>query len=340
MVVKVAEKVKIVLQDIAEGFDFNSLPPSWQTLNLTRFSKAKTLYDYQEDALKYAIKILHLYFERAQNYRDDESAETNAHRKQFLLSEYERRGFKPKLLDVKNSRRTRKIYKILSEFFPSEKNTVAFRNLINRMAFWMATGAGKTLVLVKLIGVIKTLIERGEIPPRDILILTHRDDLVEQVRRHIEEFNRDNILKVRAWSLKDYVKVKRGGVLPGGEDFVDIFIYRSDLIGEEEKEKTVDYKFYENGGNWYILLDEAHKGDKDESKRQAYYSLISRNGFLFNFSATFTDPPKTFTPQSTTSTLKNMWRGDKEKIFTFPNRNLQLSGNETNLQPLKNRKSS
>ena len=41
---------------------------------------------------------------------------------------------------------------------------------------------------------------------------------------------------------------------------------------------------------WYILLDEAHKGDKEDSKRQVLYSILSRNGFLFNFSATFTDP--------------------------------------------------
>ncbi|MEA3340575.1 MAG: restriction endonuclease subunit R, partial [Chloroflexota bacterium] len=46
---------------------------------------------------------------------------------------------------------------------------------------------------------------------------------------------------------------------------------------------------YENDGRWYVLLDEAHKGDRDESKRQHIYSILSRRGFLFNFSATFTD---------------------------------------------------
>jgi len=40
----------------------------------------------------------------------------------------------------------------------------------------------------------------------------------------------------------------------------------------------------------YVFLDEAHKGDKEESKRQHIYSILSRNGFLFNSSATFTDP--------------------------------------------------
>ena len=37
-------------------------------------------------------------------------------------------------------------------------------------------------------------------------------------------------------------------------------------------------------------MDEAHKGDREDSKRQVLYSILSRAGFLFNFSATFTDP--------------------------------------------------
>jgi len=56
------------------------------------------------------------------------------------------------------------------------------------------------------------------------------------------------------------------------------------------KKKSLIFKINDNGGRWYILLDEAHKGDKEDSKRQILYSILSRNGFLFNFSATFTDP--------------------------------------------------
>ena len=52
----------------------------------------------------------------------------------------------------------------------------------------------------------------------------------------------------------------------------------------------MNFKNYDNSGKWYILLDGAHKGDREDSKRQILYSILSRNGFLFNFSATFTDP--------------------------------------------------
>jgi len=74
-----------------------------------------------------------------------------------------------------------------------------------------------------------------------------------------------------------------------GQDMT-VFYYRSDNLSDEQKERLIDFHNYENNGKWYLLLDEAHKGDKEDSKRQHIYSILSRAGFLFNFSATFTDP--------------------------------------------------
>ncbi len=58
---------------------------------------------------------------------------------------------------------------------------------------------------------------------------------------------------------------------------------------EESKENLLNYKDYWDNGENYVILDEAHKGNKSESKRQAIFSLLSQKGFLFNFSATFTE---------------------------------------------------
>lgn len=286
----------IILQEIAESIDFNSdLSPSWSTFdNFVSFSKTKKIYDYQEEALKNAIKILQLYFQSIEDCKENEPLGINEKRKSYLLKEYVKRGLDPGLLATKKSK-SRKIYQILSEFFKSEGDTLSYEHFINRMSFWMATGSGKTLVLVKLIEILNTLMKRKEIPPRDILILTCREDLREKMEEYVEEYNDYNALKIRLWSLKDFNRVKYGGVLPKGENSVDVFLYRSDLINDEEKEKFVDFRNYENNGRWYILLDEAHKGDKQESKRQAFYAIISRNGFLFNFSATFTDPRDIYT---------------------------------------------
>ena len=68
-----------------------------------------------------------------------------------------------------------------------------------------------------------------------------------------------------------------------------VFYYRSDNLSDEQKERIIDFRNYDDNGKWYVLLDEAHKGDKEDSKRQHIYSILARNGFLFNFSATFTD---------------------------------------------------
>ncbi|MFA5361599.1 MAG: DEAD/DEAH box helicase family protein, partial [archaeon] len=151
--------------------------------------------------------------------------------------------------------------------------------------------SGKTLIIVKLIDLLGQLIQRKEIPKNDILFLAHRDDLLEQFKNHVNEFNSFNFeTKINLKNLKDYESVKRENSLPFAKNEITVFYYRSDLISDKHKEKIVNFKNYDNNGRWYILLDEAHKGDKEDSKRQVLYSILSRNGFLFNFSATFTDP--------------------------------------------------
>jgi superfamily II DNA or RNA helicase len=142
-----------------------------------------------------------------------------------------------------------------------------------------------------LIDLLGQLIQRKEIPKNDILFLAHRDDLLEQFKNHVNEFNSFNFeTKINLKNLKDYESVKRENSLPFAKNEITVFYYRSDLISDKHKEKIVNFKNYDNNGRWYILLDEAHKGDKEDSKRQVLYSILSRNGFLFNFSATFTDP--------------------------------------------------
>ncbi len=167
---------------------------------------------------------------------------------------------------------------------------IPFESIVNRMCFWMATGSGKTLVLVKLIEVLRGLIRAGEIPPNDILVLTHREDLIEQLKRHVQEFNSSrNDLYIRLRELKEYAEAKRENPSLFGTREMTVFYYRSDNLSDEQKERIIDFRNYDDNGKWYVLLDEAHKGDKEDSKRQHIYSILARNGFLFNFSVTFTD---------------------------------------------------
>jgi type III restriction enzyme len=45
------------------------------------------------------------------------------------------------------------------------------------MSFWMATGSGKSIVLIKLIELLQDLMKNETIPQNEILFLTHRPDL-------------------------------------------------------------------------------------------------------------------------------------------------------------------
>ncbi len=287
---------KTLLQDIVNENSFDNLPAMWQNFDFKNFSKEKSLFDFQQDALKNVLVVLWKYYDNNDskiNYQEKEKFDINETRKEEFFQFYTTfPNFPEKNLDYNLENKEGKITaKLLEEYYPVKDNKVSFVNFINRMAFWMATGSGKTLVIVKIIEILKKLIEEKEIPANDILFLTYREDLLDQFKEYIREFNsfNSNDISINLKSLKDYDSVKRENQSLFKEKEITIFYYRSDLISDESKEKLVNFRNYDNDGQWYILLDEAHKGDKEDSKRQVIYSILSRNGFLFNFSATFTD---------------------------------------------------
>jgi len=279
-----------VLQDILSNMAFADLPPAWTTFNLETFSRAKRLWDYQQEALQYALKALWKYYEEIADYWEGEPAEINAFRKEALWQWYVDNGLEENL-DIPLDGQRREIRHLLESYYSPEGDVIPYRHLINRMGFWMATGSGKSLVLVKLLELLWRLMEQGEIPRHDLLLLTARDDLLAQMKAHVDEFNEGRHgLYIRLVDLRTYPEIKRSGILGARGPELVVFYYRSDNLSDEQKERIVDFRNYDNGGRWYVLLDEAHKGDKEDSKRQHIYSILSRNGFLFNFSATFTDP--------------------------------------------------
>lgn len=277
--------IRIFLQDMVENLPDGLLPPDWTGFDLAAFSRGKRLWDYQQEALHNALLALWRYYQTP--------GESEAARKQNFMTWYREFGLEADLdlpLD-RSSAAKRKLSTLLETYYSHNgEDRLPYEQFINRMSFWMATGSGKTLVIVKLIELLHNLIERGEIPAHDILVLAHRDDLLEQLRSHIEEFNSGGGLFIRLRELREYAEVKHDSpsLLQGQE--LTIFYYRSDNLSDEQKEKIINFRSYDNDGGWYILLDEAHKGDKEDSKRQYIYSILSRNGFMFNFSATFTDP--------------------------------------------------
>ena len=54
--------MRLYLQNIVNDISFENLPAKWQGFDLSRFSKDKTLFDFQKQALQNALKGLWLYF--------------------------------------------------------------------------------------------------------------------------------------------------------------------------------------------------------------------------------------------------------------------------------------
>ncbi len=177
------------------------------------------------------------------------------------------------------------IFNILAQHCPAEEGTISYQHLINRMCFWMATGSGKTLVLLKLIAHLHTLKKRKLIPPHRILLLAPSAIVLAQIKKTQREFSLHGDTKIE---LVELTKLGKEASLQFG-NVETVYYWRSDNIREEQSDAIINYRRYLNGGNWYVFLDEAHKGKKGDSKRQAYYALMSNKGFMFNFSATFTE---------------------------------------------------
>ena len=247
------------LEDILKETDIDGIPHLWhpQDKTVKQFSRDKNLFRFQQDALTNAIKTLWLYYTHDLGHQDKKPG-----------------GYLESLYRFRDSNST----KIINKFGA------------NRMGFWMATGSGKTLVIVKLIELINLLMERKRIPKQDIMFLVYRENLLDQFKAHVDEYNSSGFGKViNLIDLQEYEQTKNENAIPFS-DTVNVFHYRADLFVEKQSTaKKINPASCDNNGNWYVLLDEAHKGDSGDSKLQQIYSDFARNGFLFNFSATFVD---------------------------------------------------
>lgn len=287
------------LEHLAGKTPYETLPANWNTFDLQRFSEDKRLWDYQQNALKLALVALYKYYEDFLDYEPEQDYTAEIERKEKLADWYDLgmalSAKERKALDLNLKKAKLPLRQLLGEFYEVDEEApqIDFKAVCNRMSFWMATGSGKTLVLVKLLELLHLLMQRDELPERDILFLTCREDLIDQFKETVEEYNRspENDLHIELKELRDYPEAKRetpGGLL-GRDSTLRVFFYRSDNLSDEHKEAIVDFRNYDNDGKWFVLLDEAHKGDSADSKRKQIFSILSRAGFLFNFSATFTD---------------------------------------------------
>ena len=278
----------IALNTAAASHEFADLPESWQVGDFGRFSREKALFEYQRTALTLATRALWLYYEDAGDWESGESEEAkDARKRAFVQKNYggDLREFNAPEFTDRGRTKANPIFRILERGFAAENGAIPYWRTANRMGFWMATGSGKTLVMIKLAEHLERLKKGGEIPPHPILILAPGGHPLGQIRRAVDEFNRAGGMRIDLAHLRDF----RGDSGLRFNDTARVYYCDANHFSEEQKEAMVDYRAYENGGKWLVMLDEAHRGRREDAKRKAMYSLMARDGFLFNFSATFTD---------------------------------------------------
>ena len=262
---------KIVLEKLVKENPV-SLPEFFKNLDKETFGIDWKLHEYQQIALKHALNTLYYFF----------------HQKEHLYSHYQTQtseDWKKQISFANNSTH----FGLLGQYYKVEDNQIPYTEFLNRASLWMATGSGKTLVLIKLIEFLHQLATFNYIPKNDILILAPKPEILNQIKEHIKVFNKNSSVKINLKDLREFENSKHLQTSLYEPDGITVFYYRSDNITDVDKTEQLSYKTVLNSGKWYILLDEAHKGDKEDSIRQAYYSILAHKGFIFSFSATFTD---------------------------------------------------
>lgn len=239
----------------------------YEHYDLKHFSTDIVLSDYQVASLQNALIALDSYM----CYQDSEYIQN--------------RGFK--------------LYQTYREKY---KDFKIEKGMINRVSFWMATGSGKTIVMIKLLSLLGKAMREKKIPNKPIMLLAPNDMILSQFRDNVAKYNTCNSDFIHLKELKEYESITQNTLF---EETI-VFISRSDLldssenVGKDKNAKRLDYKNYCNNDGWYILLDEAHRGDSKESIRKYYINEIAcgdktkkyegfAKGFIFNFSATFSD---------------------------------------------------
>ncbi|MGL2832954.1 DEAD/DEAH box helicase family protein [Helicobacter pylori] len=268
-----------VAQKLAEDeLNTNEINDPLEMLDFKSFDSNKELLDYQQQALINAFRMLVAYF---RDFKENKKEFYAFYQKHYSFANCD---FAKK-----------KLNHLLKSYFKVENGCVKFENFINRLAFYMATGSGKTIVIIKLVELLSVAIRMGLIPKKNIMFFSANEHLIKQFEKEIEKYNRGkdyfkqiDFKSLKSVTNKDFHHAPKN-VLKEMEK-IALFYYRADLMNDEEsKENLLNYKDYWDNGENYVILDEAHKGNKSESKRQAIFSLLSLKGFLFNFSATFTE---------------------------------------------------
>ncbi|MCZ8295997.1 MAG: DEAD/DEAH box helicase family protein [Flavobacterium sp.] len=142
---------------------------------------------------------------------------------------------------------------------------------LNKLAFWNATGSGKTLLMhVNIKQYLHYAQKHSKGHDSKILLITPNEPLS---RQHLLDFNQSSI------PANIFTK-NQSGMFSGKE----VEIIEVSKLSEESKEKTVAVDSFETHN--LVLVDEGHGGMSGDQWKK-FRDKLSTTGFAFEYSATF-----------------------------------------------------
>lgn len=155
---------------------------------------------------------------------------------------------------------------------PGDPNDAKFTESdLKKLAFWMATGSGKTLIMHINY---RQFLHYNNLPLDNILLITPNEGLSEQ---HIDEMTASNI-PCRRFDLNE------SGLGLAEKDAVRVIEITKLVEQKRGGGQSVPVEAFE--GNNLIFVDEGHKGSGGEAWR-SFREALGQTGFTFEYSATF-----------------------------------------------------
>jgi len=150
------------------------------------------------------------------------------------------------------------------------------RNDLRKLAFWMATGSGKTIVMhINFLQIQKYNRGPHSIDFDNVLLITPSETMSEQ---HMDEMEISGIpYEYYDTNVQGYFSINKG---------VHIRVLDIHKLVEEKSGSGVTVDIEEFGNKNLIFVDEGHKGSGGD-KWRSFRDYVAQEGFTFEYSATF-----------------------------------------------------
>ena len=177
--------------------------------------------------------------------------------------------------------RRKSLLRSLNEFVAQHNDGLVFSERwrsfadadLHKLAFWMATGSGKTLLLHLNY---RQFLHYNQEPLDNILLITPNEGLTEQ---HIEELRASGI------PTTDLFASEHVGML-GEAAVVKVTDINKLVLEKTDAGTRIPVEALE--GNNLIFVDEGHKGSSTEAQTwRSIRNALAKDGFTFEYSATF-----------------------------------------------------